>query len=453
MRDERPTPDEGAGPAGVPRQARRRLRFSDPAWEALYRKAQREELVAASRWGLLVALILALAFMWQDTMLSSNGHVATNIRIYLVVPLCLGTWYALRQRPLLGYAELIISSFLLLYSVLIAAIFLVFEPGFYGLSGSVGEGNFIMIILATFTLSCLRPPWALGVAAAVLAIYTAGNLLWTAVDTEQFLNGHFSNAVMTMALGAATCCLFDMLRRRQFITLRTLEMEKERYKELLYNLVPHKIATRIEGGEFPIADSHAEIAVLFSDLVGFTTLTQQIAPRTLVQLLNELFFEYDLAAERLGVEKIKTIGDGYMAACGPPVAEERRTVLIAQLALEMIEITRAVALKYKLPIGVRVGIHSGSLVAGVIGKNRYTYDMWGESVNMASRMESSGLPNRVQASESAYQRLADRFAFEARGEIEVKGIGPVQAYLLTAPLARSDATPGGHEERSLARHG
>lgn len=431
--------DELTVPAGIPTQRRRRLRFSDPAWEALYCQTQRVELVTASRWSMLVAMILALAFMWQDTMLSSNGHVATNIRIYLVVPLCLGTWYALRQPPLLRYAELIAAVFLLLYSALITAIFLVFEPGFYGLSGSVGEGNFIMIILATFTLSCLRPPWALGVGCGVLAIYTVGNLLWTAVDAEQFFNGHFSNIVMTMALGAATCCLFDMLRRRQFITLRTLEMEKERYKELLYNLVPHKIATRIEGGEFPIADSHAEIAVLFSDLVGFTTLTQQIAPRTLVQLLNELFFEFDLAAERHGVEKIKTIGDGYMAACGPPVAEEERTVQIAQFALDIIEITRAVALKYKLPIGIRVGIHSGSLVAGVIGKNRYTYDMWGESVNMASRMESSGLPNRVQASESAYQRLAEHFSFEPRGEIEVKGIGLVQAYLLSAPLSRSDA--------------
>lgn len=429
MKDQHGTP----APGGAPPSLRWRWRFPDPAVEAEYCARQRMELAQTSRWGLLVALILALAFMWQDNDLSPTGYRATNIRIYLIIPLIAACWFALRQPALLRYAEWIMSVFLLLYATLIAAIFLVFEPGFYGLSGSVGEGNFIMILLATFTLSYLRPPWALVAALGVLAVYVVATVLWTKVDLVQFLNGHFSNTVMTMALGAATCAMFDLLRRREFITLRTLQVEKERYKELLYNLVPSKIAHRIEGGEFPIADSHAEIAVLFSDLVGFTTLTRQIAPHTLVQLLNELFFEFDLAAEQHGVEKIKTIGDGYMAACGPPVAEERRTAMVAHFGLDMVAITRKVAEKYGMPIGIRVGIHSGSLVAGVIGKNRYTYDMWGESVNMASRMESSGLPNRVQVSASAYQRLAADYSFEARGEIDVKGIGMVPAYLLVAP--------------------
>jgi adenylate cyclase len=427
METETPSPP----PTGL--LERLRLRFADPAVEQAFRRDHRKDGVAVMRWGAVVAALMALMFMWQDNEISSVGFRATNIRIYLILPLCAATWFALGLERAERAVEWIAAAFLLAYAALVGAICLVFEPGFYGVSGAVAEGNFLMIVLATFTMAHLRSSVAAAVGAGVLAIYLAMNRFFTEADFALFLYGNFSNMVMAFVLGATACTMLERLRRRQYLTRQDLAAEKERYKSLLFTLVPSQIALRIEHGEFPIADSQAETAILFSDFVGFTQLTKQIAPRTLIQLLNELFFEFDLAAERHGVEKIKTIGDGYMAACGPPVHEDKRTLAMARFGLELVTITRRTAARFNLPISIRVGIHTGNLIAGVIGKNRYTFDMWGESVNMASRMESSGMADRVQVSESAYQRLAGQFEFEPRGAIEVKGLGSVQAYLLRGP--------------------
>jgi adenylate cyclase len=418
----------------MPRTMKYRLRFVDQKIEDEFIASHRQDSVAVSRWAFLIGLILGLVMMWQDSEISPVGYRATNLRIYLLAPVCLLFWYAVGIPGAKRYIEPITTAFGLIYTAILCAILLVFEPGFYGLSGAVAEGNFVLVLLATFTLSYLRLVWAAMLGISVLIMYMVATFLWTDADVTLFLGGHYANAVMAFVLGSVTCGMFEFMRRRQFLTLRDLNSEKDRYKELLYTLVPAKIAHRIEGGEFPIADSQAEVAVLFSDLVGFTELTKQMAPRNLVELLNDLFFEFDLAAERYGVEKIKTIGDGYMAVCGPPVDEAMRTICVVQLAVEMVAITQRMAVKMHLPLNIRVGVHSGNLVAGVIGKSRFTYDMWGDSVNMASRMESSGVPGRVQVSAQAYQRLQGRFEVEPRGEIDVKGIGSVTAYLLCEPV-------------------
>jgi adenylate cyclase len=410
-----------------------RLRFPEPAVEAAYLAFHRKESVQVARWAVVAAFVMGMFFVFQDNVITPTGYRATNIRMYLMAPLCFGFWFLLGAPRLQRFVEPLTGLFILLYGALVVAIFVVFEPTFYGLSGPVAEGNFVILIMATFTMSHLRLGWASAVAAGVMAMYMAGNYLWTAADFELFLNGHYANAAMACVLGAATGWMFEVMRRRQFLTVRALEGEKERYKGLLFTLVPSQITDRIKEGQVPIADSNAEIAILFADIVGFTALSKQVAPGILVQLLNELFFEFDLAAERYGVEKIKTVGDGYMAVCGPPVAEQRRAVCVAQFALEMVQITRRMAARFNLPIGIRVGVHSGSLVAGVIGKSRYTYDMWGESVNMASRMEASGVADRVQLSDQAQQRLGGQFACEPHAVVDVGG-QQVRTWLLGEAL-------------------
>ena len=412
------------------RHSRFSMRFLDPEFEQAFLRAYRADAVGMFQWGVLLAGFLALAFMWQDTSISENGGRAISIRLYLVMPLCALTWFVVRRKGADQWIEVITSGFLVLYSVLLAAIFIVFEPTIYGISGTIAEGNFLMVMLAAFTLSCLRLGWALVVGACIISIYAFAAAQWGQGDFTEFALSHLSNIVMAYCLGALTCGMFESLRRRQFVTLSLLEGEKERYKNLLYTLVPPAIARRIQLGETPIADSHAEVAVLFSDFVGFTSLTRRIAPHQLITLLNDLFSEFDAAAERHGVEKIKTIGDGYMAACGPPMIESMRTAAVVRFGLEMVDITERVARKHGIPISIRVGVHSGSLIAGVIGKSRFAYDMWGETVNMASRMESSGVPGQVQVSESAFERLAGRFAFEERENIQMKGSPDVSAYLV-----------------------
>ena len=426
------TPAARPGAGFGQRHSRLSMRFADRALEAAFLRGYRQDAVGMMRWGVVLAAVMALAFMWQDTEITRDGIRATYIRLYLIMPLCALTWFAFQRPGAQRWIESITSAFLLLYSAFTATIFVVFEPTIYGISGAIAEGNFVMIMLAAFTLACLRLRWGVLVGIGIVAIYAFTAWRWGKGDYTEFALTHLSNIVMAFFLGAVTCGMFEALRRRQFLTLHQLQDEKERYKNLLCTLVPPAIARRIEHGESPIADSHAEITVLFSDFVGFTSLTSRIAPHRLIQLLNDLFSEFDAAAERYGVEKIKTIGDGYMAACGPPTLESMRTAAMVRFGLEMVDITERVAEKHAIPIGIRVGVHSGSLIAGVIGKSRFAYDMWGETVNMASRMESAGVPGRVQVSESAFQRLDSGFSFEARENLPIKGAGTVSAYLVTA---------------------
>lgn len=429
-------PGPGRQDAGIgKRRSRLSMQFADRALEQAFLLDYRHEAVAIVRWGVILSAFLALAFIWQDTEITQNGIQATYIRLYAVMPLCALTFIAIQRPGAERWIECIVSVFALLYSVCTAAIFVVFGSTLYGISGAIAEGNFVMILLATFTLACLRLRWALFAGSGIVAIYAFTVARWGSGDYTEFVLTHLSNTIMAFCLGALTCGMFESLRRRQFLTLSQLHGEKERYKTLLCTLVPPSIARRIEEGESPIADSHAEIAVLFSDFVGFTSLTSRIAPHRLIQLLNDLFSEFDAAAERYGIEKIKTIGDGYMAACGPPVAESMRTSAMVQFGLEMVAITGRISEKHQISIGIRVGVHSGSLIAGVIGKSRFAYDMWGETVNMASRMESSGVAGRVQVSEPAFQRLDGRFAFEARDNLAIKGVGTVSAYLVSERAA------------------
>lgn len=412
-------------------------KFANTELESTFLHLHRNEALQVMRWGALVALFLLVVYLWEDQDLSPNGQRATLIRLYIGVPLCLVVWYLCGKKEAARFIEQMTVVFLWLYTSTVIAIVLVFEPGPHGLSGNVGGSNFVVILLGTFTLAYLRFHLALLAAAGILAQYLAAMLLWGSQGTYEFISGGFSIALFASVVGASSNYLFESLRRRQFLLAHKLEKEKEKYKHLLYTLVPNYIASRIEEGEFPIADSHAEIAILFADLVGFTTLTKTVAPRALVQLLNELFYEFDRAAEQYHVEKIKTIGDGYMAACGPPIEEDLRTSSVIRMAIEMVAITESIALKHKIQLSIRVGIHTGSLIAGVIGKSRYTYDMWGDSVNMASRMESSGVANRVHLSEEAYHRVASQFCCESRGEIQIKGVGGMKTYLIAESEMKS----------------
>jgi class 3 adenylate cyclase len=153
-------------------------------------------------------------------------------------------------------------------------------------------------------------------------------------------------------------------------------------------------------------------------------------PRDVVTFLNGLFTRIDLAARDLGVEKIKTIGDAYMAVCGLPLPVANHAERMVRMAIRMVQITREHALEHNVPMQMRVGINSGPVVAGVIGNSKYIYDLWGDTVNLASRMESGGIPDCIQVTRTVYEALKDRFAFESRGSVEVKGKGSVEAWVL-----------------------
>ena len=220
--------------------------------------------------------------------------------------------------------------------------------------------------------------------------------------------------------------MVDQLRDKNVI----IENKNRENEELLLNVLPAPIANRLRGGEARIADGFAEVTVAFADIVGFTQMSAGMPPADVVTLLNGLFTRFDEAAHDLGIEKIKTVGDAYMAVCGLPVPVANHAERMVRMAIRMVHITREHAMEHNVAIKLRVGINSGPVVAGVIGKSKYIYDLWGDTVNLASRMESGGIPDSVQVTRAVYDKLKDHFVFESRGEIEVKGKGNVEAWLL-----------------------
>jgi class 3 adenylate cyclase len=218
--------------------------------------------------------------------------------------------------------------------------------------------------------------------------------------------------------------MVDQLRNKNIV----IEKKSRENEELLLNVLPAPIANRLRGGAARIADGFAEVTVAFADIVGFTQMSSDMPPAEVVTLLNGLFTRFDEAAHELGIEKIKTVGDAYMAVCGLPVPVANHAERMVRMAIRMVHITREHALEHHAAMKLRVGINSGPVVAGVIGKSKYIYDLWGDTVNLASRMESGGLPDSIQVTRAVYERLKDEFVFEDRGKIE--GKGSVEAWLL-----------------------
>lgn len=210
-----------------------------------------------------------------------------------------------------------------------------------------------------------------------------------------------------------------------------LEAERKRSRDLLLNVLPEAIVTRLDGGERDIADRHEFVAVLMSDLVGFTPSAAQLSAAELVRELNDLFKRFDAACAERGVEKIKTIGDAYMAVAGlASVGEDGRSQSVSaatNLALDMFDALAASRARWQM----RIGIHVGPVVAGVIGTRKFAYDVWGDTVNVASRLESTSEPGRVHVSEAVAQLLHGHFSLERRGPIELKGKGVMDTWLVT----------------------
>jgi class 3 adenylate cyclase len=213
-----------------------------------------------------------------------------------------------------------------------------------------------------------------------------------------------------------------------------VELEKDKSERLLLNILPGSIANRLKGGEKNIANGHPIVSVMFADLVGFTPLSRTTHPDILVSMLNQIFTAFDNIVEKHGAEKIKTIGDCYMMVGGLPISRDDHAKVVADSALEMIDALAHINQQNGTQLNMRIGIHTGSVVAGVIGKIKFTYDLWGDTVNVASRMESSGMPGRIQLSEQTRNQLGSKFNLEERGIVECKGLGQVKTFFLNGRL-------------------
>ena len=315
---------------------------------------------------------------------------------------------------------------------------------------SYGVGGETLILLMAATVSAMRFCHATPAVAATVLAY-----LYTCVlFVERFGHPAVVPVAVTLELGAlmfgaATSHQREILSRRIFLQQRQLAEEREKLEaertkseSLLRNILPAEIADRLKLDPSHIAEGFSEVTILFADIVGFTDLSARLTPAEVVAMLNRLFTAFDDLAEKYGLEKIKTIGDAYMVVGGLPEARSDHAEAVVAMALGMREVVSAVSKETGYGLQVRIGANSGPVVAGVIGKKKFAYDLWGDAVNTASRMESHGLAGEIQITAATCERVKDTFEMESRGTIHVKGKGDLPTWFVrgrkASPLAADE---------------
>jgi len=252
------------------------------------------------------------------------------------------------------------------------------------------------------------------------------------LGAEDYLHKSFDPVLLKARIDA--CLEKKRLRDQEQAFLHELKLEREKSERLLLNILPGLVAERLKQTQDIIADSFEDVSVMFVDIVDFTPLSTSMPPAALVKMLNAVFSSFDALVDRYALEKIKTSGDAYIVVGGLPLSRNDHLEAIACMALDVLASASQFSRSDGEPFQLRMGLHTGPVVAGVIGTKKFSYDLWGDTVNIASRMESQGLPGAIQVTQDVYERLRDRYLFLPRGEISVKGKGTMQTYLLTSRI-------------------
>jgi adenylate cyclase len=242
----------------------------------------------------------------------------------------------------------------------------------------------------------------------------------------------------TAVVGFSATYLLEKQVRTEFLLSKELDLVTDKLDSLVRDIFPERIANRLRAGEQIIAESHGEASVLFADLAGFTTLAKRVSPGHLLEILNEIFTKLDELTEHHGVEKIKTIGDAYMVVSGVSSHEQDSVEKLAEFALDVRSSIEKHAVDIGYPLAIRIGIATGQVISGVIGFKRLSFDLWGETVNLASRIESITDVGTILVSEPTYWRLRAKYDFEERRMVHVKDLGEVPAYFLISKKSAAE---------------
>lgn len=347
---------------------------------------------------------------------------------FLIIGYVAVNWLNARRRPLLARILLL----------LVPSVHVTFTAWLFGNTTGI-QLYFLGLWTALFLLYSRQEIW-LSVVGGALWI---GLFFWVQIHFNQphitlpggsdFLTFFLLvNTLGAFAIVGAIVSLFYLQIDR---TERMLQREYRRSEELLKNILPATVAARLKDSSQTIADSFTDVTLLFADIVGFTRLANTLSPHELVDLLNQVFSRFDSLVEQHGLEKIKTIGDEYMLAAGIPEARADHAHAVAEVALKMLDAIEMLNREYRYRLSLRIGIHSGDVVAGVIGSRKFSYDVWGDTVNIASRMQSQGVSDRIQVTETTYGLLKNDFQFARRGTLSVRGKGRMPTWFLVAKLA------------------
>jgi adenylate cyclase len=385
-----------------------------------------EERLQKASLVLTATLITTLAIVWVVVYASLGLYVSAAIPFAYQVVTIAGLIRLARSRSFDSFRTSQLTLFLLLPVLLQWSL-----GGFVASSGVLLWS--LIAPLGALILTARPVPWFL----VYLTLTTVSGVvdpLLSPADIPASIRVVF----FVLNVGAVSFVVFFLLR---YFT-RGLAAERVKSEALLLNVLPASIARRLKSGERPLADRFEEAAVLFADLVGFTPMSARLSPEAVVELLDDLFSHFDGMAERRGLEKIKTVGDAYVVVGGIPEPAVHAVEDIADMALEMVSYVAERPAPNGGYLSVRIGIDIGPVVAGVIGQRKFTYDLWGDTVNTASRMESHGVAGHIQVTPRAYQRLRHEFAFEQRETMFVKGKGQIAPLLLIGRLDRATPGPG-----------
>ncbi len=383
-------------------------------------KGEQARMFTALQYGLPIGLISHFGFLILFWTL--DFPLLALFNVFSVVVFAVGTWRLYQGNQV--WAVWTCVLFEVPVHAVIATLYLGFNAGFW---------LHIFIAIATIVLfpSLSRPVRFFVGFALVLAI-GAGALSAISNGSVYLVSPGQSAVFLVMNLLVLALVIMVVISSYDLAVERAeraQQTEFDRAETLLLNILPTEVAVRLKAHEEPLADKHEHVSVLFADIAGFTNLSRHLSAESLVTLLNDLFTRFDLLAETSGAEKIKTIGDAYMAATGLR-GESDHAETIVDMAIGMQQAFEEFEEKNDLKLSLRIGVHSGSLVAGVIGKQKFTYDLWGNTVNIASRMESEGVAGRIQISSETRNLLPERFITIPRGEIKIKGHRSRECFLL-----------------------
>jgi adenylate cyclase len=377
---------------------------------------------------LVCLLILPISAVWGAIYLALGAWAGLVAWIYLGISLAaIAIFSRSRDVEWLLRVELV--------NILVApTISMAFVGGFVA-SGAVGLWG-ILAPLGALVFNGARSGvrWF----AAFVSIFLVSGLVGEVAGSPAPFPAWFSPLMLALNVTVGGAVVFGLLAqfvRQREEALAALRSEQERGENLLLNILPRSIADKLKADTTTIADQFAAASILFADIVDFTPLSERLQPAEVVGILDHLFTHFDGLADRYGVEKIKTIGDCYMVAAGVPAPRADHAGVMALLALDMQQAMRSQDAVGHLGLELRIGINSGPVVAGVIGRKRFLYDLWGDAVNMASRMESHGTPGHIQVTRATYELLRDEFELEPRGTVSIKGKGDVETWYLVGRRA------------------
>jgi class 3 adenylate cyclase len=410
--------------------------FVDPKVEAEFHVERAATLRRSLRFSLLLASSVFLAYGVHDAFVVPHVRErAWAVRYALFLPLAAAVFWGINSGRLLRFVQPAVFSYG------IAASFVVLYIG--AIAGGYGFYLYTSYAVLFVTLG----PFVARMSVITQTVYTLSSIaLYNVLDVALTGSPFVVLISMNMTLlalggiGALLAYQLEINERQGFWQhrvirdqVRQLAEEKSRSEELLLNVLPPSIAERLKAKDRPIADGFANVSVLFADIVGFTKMSERVTPSELVERLNLMFSSFDDLADKLKLEKIKTIGDAYMVAGGLHSHEYDHALAIAEMALAMRRRAETFSSQFGEVLDIRIGIHTGPVVAGVIGKRKFIYDVWGDTVNTASRMESHAEPGTIQVTEAVYMLLKDMYELDPRGEIEIKGKGKMRTWYLQNP--------------------